>query len=361
MSRRPAIAATIGMLIAALVLSASSASATTLTSPTGTKATPTIKAASEGHIRVDLPGTFPKLECSSAFEASVESHGEEVPAAAKLIALSFSECTNTWHVTVLSLGKLEIKWTSNYDGTVLSTGATIQATHSGVNCRFSTNETTLGTIKGGSPATIELGGAVTLHSGSFLCGSKPSEIQITGNYVLTSPTSLFVDGPLPPPSLTSPTGTFSTPAIEAESEGHVTLDHPIANIQCVWAFKGSTESHNTKEGTTVPLSSLSTSGCTESWHGTTVAAGKLTILRTSGYNGKVTWTGATVEMTRLGTTCRYKTENTTLGTLTGGSPATIDIEAKLPLHSGSPLCGEEAYSLTGSLKVTSPSSLYVDG
>jgi hypothetical protein len=65
-------------------------------------------------------------------------------------------------------------------------------------------------------------------------------------------------------------------------------------------------------------------------------------------------------MTRSGTTCRYKSENTAIGTLTGGTPATIDIEGKLLPDGGSPLCGEELYPLTGSFKVTSPSSLFVD-
>jgi len=81
---------------------------------------------------------------------------------------------------------------------------------------------------------------------------------------------------------------------------------------------------------------------------------------TSGYNGTVTSSGMTVEKTRFGITCRYATSNTTIGTITGGSPATLDASGSLPFHSGSPLCGEGATTSTGSYKLTSPSTLLVD-
>lgn len=360
MRKRWAISVTVGALTLVLMLLAGSASATNLTSPTGTVATPTIKAASEGHFVIDSPEFPPKIQCGLAFEGTVQAHGKNERAVTGLNSLTLTGCTNSWHVTVVSPGSLEVQWTNSYNGIVFWTGATFEATRFGFVCRFSTNETELGTITGGSPATVDLEGSLPFHSGSPLCGSEP---EVTGDYKLTSPGSLYVDDDDPEPgtTLTSPTGTDATPTIEAESEGYVTLDHPIANIQCQWAFRGTNSSHGPEEEAKIPLSNLSTTGCTESWHGTTVAAGELAIDRTSGYDGKVTWSGGTVEMTRLGTTCRYKTENTTLGTLTGGSPATIDIEAKLPFHSGSPLCGEEAYSLTGSLELTGPGSLYVDG
>lgn len=327
-----------------------------LTVPTGTISTPLIKGSSEEDVVLHSLGS---VECASTLEGEMSGHGEGEPAVGFLSSISFSGCTESWHVTAITPGKLAIEWSSGYDGTVISTGATIEVIAGSLACRYLTNNTPLGTITGGAPATIHLEAELPFHSGNFLCGGKAG--KLTGSIKLTKPTSLYVDEEAEPaPTLTSPTGTSVTPTIKAESEGHVTLDHPIANIQCQWAFEGTVASHATAEGAKVPLSSLSTTGCTESWHGTTVTAGELVIDWSSGYNGTVSWTGGTVEMTRLGTTCRYKTQNTHLGTLTGGTPATIDIEGKLPFHSGSPLCGEEAYPLTGSFKVTSPGSLYVD-
>src|SRR6188472_3833403 len=345
----------------ALCANAAIASATTLTSPTGTETTPTLEIENEGHILLHNP--IAKIECSSTVKGAVEKHGKETAASGAISTLTFTSCTNSWHVTTISAGTFAIEWTSGYEGDVYSSGATVETTRLGVSCRYATSNTKVGRITGGSPATVHIEASIPFHNGSGLCGNGST--AWTGSYKVASPSSLYVDKePVTPPkangSLTSPTGTVATPTIEAESEGHVTLDHPIANIQCQWSFKGTTKSHGPEEEVKIPLSSLSTTGCTESWHGTTVTAGELKIAYTSSYNGTVTWTGATVEMTRLGTTCRYKTENTKLGTLTAGAPATIDIEAKLPFDGGSMLCGEEAYSLTGGFKVTSPSALYVD-
>ena len=328
----------------------------TVTSPTGTVATPTIKAEAEGHVILDNP--IAKIECASSGEGKVEGHGGGSPAGGLISTLAFTGCTDEWHVTVVSGGELTAEWASGYNGTVFSEGATVEATRFGITCRYKTEDTHIGTITGGEPATLHISGSIPKHSGSIFCGNNPT--RWTGSYRVTSPSALYIDKEVVPGNtITSPTGTVATPTIKAESEGHVALDHPIAKIQCRWSFEGTVKSHE-GEAAEVPLASLSTTGCTEEWHATTTVAGKLIITGTGGYNGTVTWSGGTVEMTRSGLTCRYKTENTDIGTLTGGSPATIDIEGKLPFHSGSPLCGEEAYSLTGSLKLTSPSSLYVD-
>jgi len=253
---------------------------------------------------------------------------------------------------------LTITGTTGTEGTVVWDGATIEATLGTLNCSYKTESTDIGRFTSGTPATIHLEGSLPLDKGPFACeANTPPARPLTGSLRITSPSELLLDKT--DTSLTSPTGTVVTPTIKAESEGHVGIDHPLTTIQCQWIIEGTVKGHG--GNVVVPLSSLATSGCTDSWHATTVAAGKLEVSVTSGYNGTVTWSEGTVELTRSGTTCRYKSANTHLGTITGGSPATIDIEGKLPFHSGSPLCGEEAYALTGTLKVTSPSSLYVDG
>jgi hypothetical protein len=360
MRRQCNIAITVLGLAVVFLLGVSSASATSITAPTGTVATPTIKAESEGHVELHNP--IAKIACVSSFEGAVESHGTGKSASGKISALSFTACTDSWHVTVAASGTFSINHTSGYNGDVFSSSATVETTRFGITCRYATSNTTVGTLTGGSSATIDIVASIPFHSGSVFCGAGAT--SWTGSYKLTSPTALYVDGDLDPEpgtTLTSPTGTVATPTIKAESEGHVSLDHPVAKIQCQWVVEGTVKSHGSGAKAKVPLSSLSTTGCTESWHATTVSAGELEIEGTSVYSGTVTWTGGTVEMTRSGLTCRYKAENMHFGTIEGGTPATISIKGNLPFHSGSPLCGEESYSLTGSLKLSSPGSLFIDG
>lgn len=348
------------LTVVALSVLSGSALATSLTSPTGTVATPTIELESEGH--VTQHSTYsddfaaPKAECQWKMVGTVEQHGNGEATVIPLESVTQTECTKSWHVTTVTPGKLEITWTSGYNGTVTWTGATFEATRLGIFCRFKAENTHLGTITGGSPATLHLEGKPAIHNSGLICGEPGQGFPLTGSMTVASPSSLFVDKS--GTTITAPTGTVSTPTIKASSEGHVGIDHPLATFQCEWSFEGTVESHGSSA--VVPLSSLTTTGCTDSWHATTVAKGKLQINATSGYNGTVKWSEGTVEMTRLGTTCRYKSENTVLGTLTGGTPATVDLEGKLLPDGGSPLCGEEEYPLTGSLKVTSPSSLFVD-
>jgi hypothetical protein len=160
---------------------------------------------------------------------------------------------------------------------------------------------------------------------------------------------------------TSPTGTTYTGALSAKSEGHAVLDNPIAKIECPSTVSGAIESKDQAgEDVSGEISSLTFNNCTDSWHVTVVTAGKLSVNATGGYAGDVFSTGATVEATRFGISCRYATSNTTVGTATGGSPATMHINANIPFHSGSVFCGSGSTAWTGSYEVTSPTSLYID-
>ncbi len=353
----------LAMAVAALLALAASASAgTTITSPTGTVATPTIKAESEGgHITLSNP--IANISCSSILEAKIESHGAEAPARGKVTSLTFA-CTNSWHATTVALGELVVHWTSGYNGIVTSTGTKVSTTRLGVPCIYETINTQVGTITGGTPATIHLAASIPINAteSSGLCGTGNSKLE--GSLKLTSPESLFVDeGIFPGTTITSPTGTVATPTLKAETEGgHFTLANPIANINCASAFEGKVESHGAEVAAIAKLSSLSFTGCTNSWHLTTVTPGELAIEWSSGYNGVVTSTGMKFDTTRLGITCVYETSATKLGAITGGSPATLHLEASITISSkeSSGLCGSGTAKWTGSLKLTSPESLFVD-
>jgi hypothetical protein len=257
---------------------------------------------------------------------------------------------------------LELESTKGYNGKVRSSGLTLVATRSGVSCYYKTDHTDIGKFTGGSPATIHLEAALPFHWGSELCGEGPT--LLTGSYAVRGPTALFADsGPVeevPGTNLTSPEGTVATPTINAKAEGHVVLDNPIATIQCAVNLEGTVASHGEGKSASGVLSALGFTGCTNSWHVTVGSPGSLDIHWTSGANGTVVSSGATIEATRFGVTCRYHTEVTDLGTLTGGSPATLDLAGSVFFHSGSFLCGEGATTWTGAYEISAPSSLYVD-
>jgi hypothetical protein len=191
---------------AALMAFAGSASATSITSPTDTYYTGNIHAVNENtHVILhsDLAGT---IECKSTVEGKIETHGKGVTAAGKISTLHFSECTNSWHVTVVAPGELQIHWKANHEGTLTSTGATVSTTRFGVTCNYVTNETDIGTLTdshtaGDTPpanetkdgtATLHIEAKIPIHSGSSgLCGSSPAEW--TGSYEVTTPDKLYID------------------------------------------------------------------------------------------------------------------------------------------------------------------------
>ncbi len=352
---------------AAIGLSASVgvASAATLTSPAGTTYGGKVHATSEGHVTIHNP--IAKIECSSTLEGEVKGQGAGEPIGIPLTSMTFTGCTNSYHVTVISPGSLSVHAIAgSKNGTVTWSGATIDTTRFGVNCRYKTENTHVGTLTGskatGATATIDLSGGIPFHSGSGLCGS--SATSLTGSLSVATPDYLDVDDTLGD-TPTSPAGTTYEGKLHATSEGHVTIHNPIAKIECSSTLEGEVKGQGAGEPIGIPLTSMTFTGCTNSYHVTVISPGSLSVHAIAGSkNGTVTWSGATIDTTRFGVNCRYKTENTHVGTLTGskatGATATIDLSGGIPFHSGSGLCGSSATSLTGSLSVATPDYLDVD-
>ena len=170
---------------AALMALAGTASATSVTTTTGGAAsTPTGHGVNEGG-HIVLANSIANIECSSTAEGAVETHGAGVEASGKLTSLTFTGCTNSWHVTVTAAGSLSVAWTSGHNGTAKSNGAKVTTTRLGVTCNYETANTDIGTITGGNPPTLDVSASIPIAAGSSgLCGSGNS--KLSGSAVGTS-------------------------------------------------------------------------------------------------------------------------------------------------------------------------------
>ncbi len=170
---------------AAMMAFAASASATKVTTTTGgAAATPTIHAVNES-THVTLANAIANIECTSTVEGKVESHGTGVAAKGNISTLIWPTCTNSWHVTTEKAGSLEVTWTSGHNGSLKSSGALVKTTRFLVPCNYETSGTSIGTVTGGSPATLKIEASIPIAAGSSeLCGKGNAKWE--GSYVTTS-------------------------------------------------------------------------------------------------------------------------------------------------------------------------------
>jgi hypothetical protein len=178
---------------AVLAIFAAPASATQLTSPQGTVYTGTVQATSTN---IKWDGAFTTIECGhSEWHGSVESHGAAVTTKFNLSKLTFTGCNFVY--TVKKAGSLEIHTDNSAvndgNGTLTWTGAEISAATSVGTCIFTTSATDIGTITGSDSvnAVLDINSAkIPRTGGNFLCGSSAT---LTGNYTITTPSTLTVD------------------------------------------------------------------------------------------------------------------------------------------------------------------------
>lgn len=165
--------------------------------------------------------------------------------------------------------------------------------------------------------------------------------------------------------LTSPSGTTYGGTIHATA-GTTSLDGSI-DVTCTSSTVTGTVSSGSTSG---PVSSLSFSGCGKDTvtvlgspsHGN---AGTLAISGGSVFSSEAE---VTVQLHRsvlgfpITTHCVYVTNNTNVGTFTGGSPAKLDIDsAQIPVdeEQSDGACGDTA-EWTGSYTVNTPNPLFAD-
>lgn len=187
------------MAIAAMMAFAGTASATILTSPSGTTYTSTIKSSSTNTELVGELGTFSTIKCtSSTVEGKVESHGASVTAGGAISSLTFSGCTGGTPTTpVAQPGSLEVHTegaSSNGNGTLTSKSAKVIVHNTAVGtCTFETGSTgdDIGEVTGGTPAVLTISAKVIRVSGTNpFCGSSSTW---KGTYTVSSPGTLLVD------------------------------------------------------------------------------------------------------------------------------------------------------------------------
>lgn len=184
----------IATAIGALVF-AGAAPASVFTSPGGTAYTGEIKAESEaGHFLLESEGApkFFRIECQAAFAFSVEKHGSGITPGGALSSLLFNNCTNGDTVIVNKAGSLEAHAVGSGNGTLTASGAeiTVHVLAQGIKCVYETINTHIGTLTGGTPATIDvLKATLNRTGGSAFCGTGG---LLVAAFKVTTPATLLV-------------------------------------------------------------------------------------------------------------------------------------------------------------------------
>ncbi len=181
-------------------------------------------------------------------------------------------------------------------------------------------------------------------------------IKVPGSFVVAIAAMMAFAAGASATTVSSTTGgPAETPAIHAVNEtGHVIISNPIANISCSATFEAKVEAHG-GEAVEGSYTSSSFTGCTNSWH-VTHDPGKWTIIRTGPYTARTKWDKTKFTTTRFGVSCTYVAEETEAGTDVGGNPATLEINASIPISASesSGLCGTGNATVSGSFVTTAP-------
>jgi hypothetical protein len=195
----------LAIAVAALMAFAGSASAATLTSPTGTVYNGALTVSAGA---TSLDGAFSTVTCNkSHVTANLTSQGTTATAKFNVSTLDFTECN--FPTKVEAGGTLELhaikKGVTPHatcdhvqnvycNGTLTSSGAKVTITTSVGTCTFTTTNTPVGISTGtdttGGKAKLDIAGNIPRTAGNFLCGSSG---VWTGSYTIDSPSTLWLD------------------------------------------------------------------------------------------------------------------------------------------------------------------------
>ncbi|HEX5989691.1 MAG TPA: hypothetical protein VFY75_05725 [Solirubrobacterales bacterium] len=344
----------IGSAIAIAMAFASSAPATTLTSPSGSSYWGKVQLASQGHITVHQESeVVTDIECNWSFTTEPTEETFSGTRQAALYELTVTECTDEWTAEVWDMGSMVFhSLHGGPGGTIIWSGAIISFKHHfWGTCRYVTYNTKIqltGSSSTGGTAIAEIDGKLPFYSGSFICDKNA---EWTGTFLVTSPDFLDVDG---------------LPTIHAVAEeGFIYLDTEFSKygeIVCQSTFENQVEVNESGLTAGGQISTFTLSPC---YLGDAAiqSPGTLEIQPIGGGpDGTVVWSGGTVKASEGSVVCYYKANGIDFGTLTGsattGGTATIDIDGSLPLESGDPLCDKQL-QWTGSYTVETIDNLNV--
>src|SRR5215212_4384138 len=356
---------------ASALIGAGSASATTLYKITqfpiapiasGTEITASLNAGSS--LLIKDKNTTTNDTCTGS-ELKGKTEGSGATVTIPISTLTFSGCSHT--LDVLKPGKLHIAWSSPTNGTVSWSEAeiTLKSTVFGVSavCKAGTG-TVIGTItaagSSGEHAVLDLDAKMD-------CGAMGTS-PWTGNYTVTNPTGLVVEGGSTETTLYKikqfqiapiASGTEINASLNAGSSLLIKDKNTTTNDTCTGSeLKGKTEGSGST--VTIPISTLTFSGCSHTLD--LLKPGKVHIAWSSPTNGTVSWSEAeiTLKSTVFGVSavCKAGT-GTVIGTITAagssGEHAVLDLDAKMD-------CGAMGTSpWTGNYTVTNPTGLVVEG
>jgi len=188
----------VAVAASALIAFTGTASATTWYSPVGTplKVGDTVHTVSPAWVHTVLDSPIGKIECNHTAHYVITNaggnHGGAGPTTPVRASVStnFTNCT-TATVHVLKSGTLSATSSGGGKNTLSSTGAEWTIETFGLHCVYATNNTAIGTLTGGSPASIAISATIPRtggKSGAF-CGSSA---PLTGSSTVTSPNPLIV-------------------------------------------------------------------------------------------------------------------------------------------------------------------------
>ncbi len=191
-------------------VASSTASATVLCSEAGTSEGTTCPAGkaygaktgihlvNKGNVKIDT--TFKTIECSgSTYSSESENEGEATSTPTFVVAgvLTFTACNCT--VTVIGVGVLQVHWIAFTWNGIFTAGAGLRISvtcgtiFGNVHCVYVANNTQIGTLTGGNPATLAVSSHLPVDESESdaIC---PEESTWTATYEVTSPKPLFVTG-----------------------------------------------------------------------------------------------------------------------------------------------------------------------
>ena len=295
-------------------------------------------------------------------KAKTENAGtNREPVKAPVETLSWSGCSQT--TTTVKTGTLEIEQIEGTEnGTVVGKNTEVTLGILGTSCTYGFGEESdLGTLTGNESPAIDISTEIPKTAGGATC---PASVKWVAEYKLTELSPLYVEtteeGVLCKTKTTpcnSPYG--KNTAVEADAV-HFSLKAGEATLAtCTGGtLKGNIPLLGGESETFgVPLEQQTWTGCTVLTN--TVSLGELEVERIEGTaNGTVRAKGTEVTIGALH--CIYGfVESTDLGTLTGGSEATLNASATATKTGGSALCPKTA-TLAVSYKFTKPAPLYLE-